>query len=148
MIFTVSGKDRSAIALGGKRPDAAYWFDEKSAQGFTTSRYYEEALPAWVGAWHGKDPLVDGWLRDLPERWEHATGAPANGARADDFVGEIVDGRNQPPFFVRTSPCTLACTSFGPMNCGDNPSFAICSVSHASIGSRPAMYRRSRLRSG
>lgn len=113
-VFSVSGKDRAAIALGGQRPDAAYWFDEKGAQGFTSSRYYLEALPAWVEEWHGAEPLTRGWLRDVPERWEHATGAPANGARADDFVGEIVDARHTPPWLTRTSPHPLRGPELAP----------------------------------
>jgi hypothetical protein len=47
-VFSVSGKDRAAIALGGQHPDAAYWFNRKGALGFTTSRYYRESLPDWV----------------------------------------------------------------------------------------------------
>ena len=83
-VFTVSGKDRSAIAMGGRRPDAAYWLD-LGALGFTTSAWYRDALPDWVRAWHGENGA---WLAQVPERWEHATGAPANGARPDPSAGE------------------------------------------------------------
>ena len=48
--FSVSGKDRAAI-MRGRRPDAAYWMD-RGALGFSTSRYYLDAPPAWA-AWHG-----------------------------------------------------------------------------------------------
>jgi predicted AlkP superfamily pyrophosphatase or phosphodiesterase len=87
-VFTVSGKDRSAIMLGGRRPAGAYWLDPRGALGFTTSRYYRAALPEWIAAWHGADPFA-GWLAALPERWEHPTGAPPNGARPDDSPGEV-----------------------------------------------------------
>ena len=50
-VFTVSGKDRSAVALGGRGADAAYWFARTGKIGFTSSAYYVDALPDWVGAW-------------------------------------------------------------------------------------------------
>lgn len=50
-IFAASNKDRSAILLGGKKADAAYW-DENGK--IVTSRYYREALPAWVEAFNAE----------------------------------------------------------------------------------------------
>jgi arylsulfatase A-like enzyme len=44
-VFSVSGKDRAAILLGGRRPDMALWVD-KSKGIFTTSSYYRR--PAWL----------------------------------------------------------------------------------------------------
>lgn len=44
-IFAAANKDRSAILLGGKKADVAYW-DENGK--IVTSRYYRDALPAWV----------------------------------------------------------------------------------------------------
>jgi len=146
-VFTVSGKDRAAIALGGKHPDAAYWFDAKSARGFTSSRYYLERLPDWVAQWHGEAPLTSGWLRDVPERWEHPSGAPANGARADDFPGEIVDRDRQPPWFTRTSPhplrgpdldTTLARLYFTPWLDSATLSFARTLIEREELGSDDA----------
>jgi predicted AlkP superfamily pyrophosphatase or phosphodiesterase len=91
-VFTVSGKDRAAIALGGRRPDGVYWFDRVSALGFTTSRYYRADLPEWARAWHAGGPPAaptePAFLARVPERWEHPTGSPANGARADDYPSE------------------------------------------------------------
>ena len=84
-VFSVSGKDRAAIALGGQRPDAAYWLDTKGALGFTTSGWYRAALPEWTHAWRGVEAP---WLAGVPDRWEHASGAPANGARRDDHPSE------------------------------------------------------------
>lgn len=45
--FTASLKDRSAILLGGKTADTAYWLESRSAQ-FVTSRYYRGSYPEWV----------------------------------------------------------------------------------------------------
>ncbi len=86
-VFAVSGKDRAAIVLGGRHPDAAYWLD-RGALGFTTSRYYHDALPAWISRWHGDGEGQGAFPSHVPERWDHATGSPPNGARRDDFAGE------------------------------------------------------------
>ena len=84
-VFAVSAKDRAAITLGGRRPDAAYWLDREGALGFTTSAYYLPELPPWVREWTGRDPARDGFLARVPVRWVHPTGDPANGARADAY---------------------------------------------------------------
>src|SRR5262245_48160693 len=45
-VVTVSLKDRSAILLGGRRADGAYWY-ETAAGDFITSTYYTREVPAW-----------------------------------------------------------------------------------------------------
>ncbi len=99
-VFTVAGKDRSAIALGGKHADAAYWFSEEHFVGWTTSRYYRTELPAWVLAFDGMDPPRDGFLARMPERWEHLAEAAQGAPGPDDFPGEADD-------LSRTSPHPL-----------------------------------------
>ena len=39
-VHTLSGKDRSAVALGGRRPDGVWWVDVEGSGALTTSRYY------------------------------------------------------------------------------------------------------------
>jgi predicted AlkP superfamily pyrophosphatase or phosphodiesterase len=90
-VYAVSGKDRAAVVLGGKRADAAFWFERGGKFRFTTSRYYLGALPRWVERWSGRE-----LLNRVPDRWVHPTGAPANGARRDDYPYEA-------PLFGRTS---------------------------------------------
>jgi predicted AlkP superfamily pyrophosphatase or phosphodiesterase len=98
-VFAVAGKDRAAIMLGGQHPDGAYWFRSGDPPGFTTSRYYREALPAWVLAWNGAAPPADGFLAALPERWEHEA---SDGARApDDFPGEATRTSRTSPHPLR-----------------------------------------------
>lgn len=46
-VYSVAGKDRSAILLGGKHPDAAFWFDPRTAR-FTTNAYYADDLPSFA----------------------------------------------------------------------------------------------------
>ena len=82
-VYSVSAKDRAAIALGGQRPDAAFWLDRDGTGRMTSSRYYLKELPDWVGTW-----TVEKILAPVPEVWRHASGDPPNGARPDAFVGE------------------------------------------------------------
>jgi predicted AlkP superfamily pyrophosphatase or phosphodiesterase len=97
-VFGVSGKDRGAIMMAGQKPDAAYWYRAGTPPRFTTSRYYREALPAWVEAWNGRDPPNDGFLAAVPELWEH--GDVARAKTPDDYEGEATR-------FSRTSPHPL-----------------------------------------
>jgi hypothetical protein len=79
-VISVAGKDRSAVALGGQHPDAAYWFDSEGAGRFTSSRYYMAELPEWVRRFN-----ADIRLR-MPPTWEHT---PDLGlATPDDSPGE------------------------------------------------------------
>ena len=52
-VFTASGKDRSAILLGGKETDAAFWYDKSSGE-FVTSQYYLKEYPSWVKEFHAR----------------------------------------------------------------------------------------------
>lgn len=91
-VVSVSGKDRAAILMGGRRPTAACWFRKDDA-GFATSAWYEPlGKPAWLEDFNG-----DGWLDALPEAWTYE---PAEGLRADD------DPRESPQY-GRASPHPL-----------------------------------------
>jgi predicted AlkP superfamily pyrophosphatase or phosphodiesterase len=46
-VFSVSGKDRAAILMLGKKADAAFWYNKSSGH-FITSNYYLEKMPDWV----------------------------------------------------------------------------------------------------
>lgn len=84
-VFTASNKDRSAILLGGKLADSAYW-DESGSM--VTSRYYHDKLPAWVEAFNA-ERRVHGyfgktWERLLaPDIYDRVQGP-------DDAPGETV----------------------------------------------------------
>ncbi|WLT31587.1 alkaline phosphatase family protein [Geothrix sp. PMB-07] len=45
-VFSVSGKDRAAILMAGRKPTAAFWFT--GAPGFTSSTAYGARLPEWL----------------------------------------------------------------------------------------------------
>lgn len=69
-VVAVAGKDRSAVLMGGRRADGAYWYE--NAQGrFVTSSYYARTAPAWLDAFNGRR-LADAyfgrdWNRLLPD---------------------------------------------------------------------------------
>jgi len=86
-VFSVSGKDRAAIMMGGQHPDGAFWFNTDMAT-FTSSGYYMTQLPDYVSAFNGEPNVA--WK--LPPQWIH----PAGDERIDDYVGEATE-------FLRTS---------------------------------------------
>ncbi len=55
-VFSVSGKDRASVLLGGHRADAAFWYNGENG-GFVSSPYYGEALPPWVEAFNDERHL-------------------------------------------------------------------------------------------
>lgn len=67
-VVAVAGKDRSAIMLGGRLANAAYW---PVGTSFVTSRYYADALPDWVRRFNDSGTferyLGKAWEKVLPE---------------------------------------------------------------------------------
>jgi predicted AlkP superfamily pyrophosphatase or phosphodiesterase len=85
-VVGVSLKDRSAILMGGRRADAAYWY-ETAGGNFITSTYYTSAAPAWLVKWNSQR-LPDQyagkkWTRLLPDE-----GVYTQYAGADAIEGE------------------------------------------------------------
>jgi len=86
-VFSVSGKDRAAVLLGGRKADVALWFDRVTGE-FTTSPYYNR--PSWLAAFNrrlkttGLLPVKDGRVpKDL-------IASPAYDAALDLLVAELV----------------------------------------------------------
>ena len=101
-VFSVAGKDRSAIAMGGQAPSGVFW-SARSAPGFTSSRYYTASLPEWVAT---RSSALE---RGLPSQWIHAL------ARAEwPRVGE----RERPDDYAAESP-RLGRTSGHPVRADD-----------------------------
>ena len=65
-VFTVGGKDRGAIFLGGAQAEAAFWYDRDSGH-FISSDYYPAHEPPWLEE-------TAGTL--APERWFGAPWQP------------------------------------------------------------------------
>jgi len=84
-VFSVSGKDRSAIMLAGKNPDLAIWYDWNGD--FVTSDYYTSDNPKWLTQFNENNDLArygdSLWTRELDSAIYDKYG------RIDDFNGEI-----------------------------------------------------------
>jgi predicted AlkP superfamily pyrophosphatase or phosphodiesterase len=65
-VVGVSMKDRSAILMGGRRADAAYWFENEGGN-FITSTYYMDAPPEWLKRWNARK-FADQYSSRLWER--------------------------------------------------------------------------------
>ncbi|HEX9654883.1 MAG TPA: alkaline phosphatase family protein, partial [bacterium] len=97
-VISLSHKDRSAILMGGKLADGAYWLVDSS---FVSSTYYFDELPGWVKKYNasGKANSYFGksWERLLPESEYARQGADdAPGEEADDGMDttfpHVIDG--------------------------------------------------------
>jgi hypothetical protein len=64
-VVGVSLKDRSAVLLGGRRAEAAYWYEAVGGN-FITSSYYMPAPPEWLTRWN-EQRLPDQYAG---KRWE------------------------------------------------------------------------------
>ncbi len=69
LVFSTALKDRSAIMMGGRSPDGAYWYDA-SAEELVTSSYYRSEVPDWVEDFASRDRAASYfnqvWDRVLP----------------------------------------------------------------------------------
>lgn len=62
-VFAASGKDRSAVMMGGRQPDAAYWYGRREGD-WISSSYYTRADRPWLAAFNEQDWL--GQFRGVP----------------------------------------------------------------------------------
>jgi predicted AlkP superfamily pyrophosphatase or phosphodiesterase len=88
-VFAVSQKDRSAIMLGGRRPDGVFWFDD--AKGiFVTSTYYMDSLPSWASGYDcfpfREKAIREGWTKGWPEEVYSLAHEDAFAAENDGFA--------------------------------------------------------------
>src|SRR5262245_11433857 len=69
-VVGVSLKDRSAVLMGGRRADAAYWY-ETAGGTFITSTYYMREAPNWLTRWNSRHVADEYagqmWTRLLPD---------------------------------------------------------------------------------
>ena len=82
-VFALSGKDRAAILMAGRKPTGVYWF--AGAAGFTSSSVYQDRLPAWLVTYdQGLSDRIAAdswlWLKD-PATPEGRTGQWVFGAQ-------------------------------------------------------------------
>ncbi|MEM6577599.1 MAG: alkaline phosphatase family protein [Pseudomonadota bacterium] len=101
-VFSVSGKDRSAVAMAG-HVGKAFWMSAATG-GIETSRYYYEAYPDWALEWNAQKPadaLIGGeWWPECSEaeylmeneETEFATSLGAFGKTFPHFYGDPENG--------------------------------------------------------
>lgn len=62
-VFGVAVKDRAAVFSTGHTASGAYWYDSKTGT-MVTSRYYRQALPAWVVAFNQQHAAASYYGKD------------------------------------------------------------------------------------
>lgn len=106
-VYSISQKDRAAVLMGGKKADAAFWYEPDSGT-FASSTYYLQQLPPWLEEFHAEsfpdsffgtawEPLplaVDqadsreaqrNRVEALAARFSHAMGGPSPVPSADFY---------------------------------------------------------------
>ena len=83
-VVSIAGKDRASILLGGKKPDAALWYDR--AGGWTSSTYYHSSLPRWVQNFNSQLNIAS----FVDSTWQRLASEDiyTSNTRADNFYGE------------------------------------------------------------
>lgn len=104
--ISISSKDRAAILMGGRHPDACVWWDTQNAE-FVTSTYYGQALPAWAKAVNDRHPAEAFFHKS----WEPSAKPAEYEKRCtiDDFPGESAQA-----YTKRTFPHVLGDRSQAP----------------------------------
>jgi len=83
-VYSVALKDRSAILMGGRHPNGAYWYDRTTGD-YVTSTYYEDTLSSTVRAFDDQR-LIDSFRT---QGWRHLLPDTAYSlSHADSFVAE------------------------------------------------------------
>jgi hypothetical protein len=135
-VIAISGKDRGAILLAGKR-GTAYMYMDKSGR-FASSTYYMTAHPAWHDAFYAQKPqdkwLGKAWTLLLPEA-AYARSTPEGQPWQRPFVG----GARAFPFPLPADPKTyyghLLRTPFADEATLD---FARAAIEGENLGRNPA----------
>lgn len=73
-VFSASGKDRSAIMMGGQNADGVYWYDRRNGD-FRSAPYYRKALRPWLIDFNNERRLD----RFFGQSWLPLDGAPEAG---------------------------------------------------------------------
>ena len=83
-VYSIAGKDRSAVLLGGINPDLAIYYNYENR--FITSDYYRQDAPGWLNEFNnnlGLDNYTDSlWIKSLSDEFY------LKYSRVDDYFGE------------------------------------------------------------
>ncbi len=85
-VISLSLKDRTAVLMGGKKPDAAYCFDTRDGI-FHTGAYYRDQIHPWVGDFNSTKP-ADKWFDAKWERVRNDLDYAKVTGNPDDAAGE------------------------------------------------------------
>lgn len=83
--FAVSGKDRAAILMAGRKPTGVYWF--MGAAGFSSSSVYADRLPEWLLRYDAglqERFTTQSWL------WTKTPGTPEGRTATWTFPGQVI----------------------------------------------------------
>jgi len=83
--FAVSGKDRAAILMAGRRPTGAFWFT--GAAGFTSSSTYATRLPEWLVRFDGG---LQGRFATQSWLWAKEPATPEGRVATWTFPGQVI----------------------------------------------------------
>ncbi|MGA7305249.1 MAG: alkaline phosphatase family protein [Rhodothermales bacterium] len=87
-VFSVAGKDRAAIMMGGHHADAAYWLQDSV---ITSSTYYMNQFPDWVNQFNARrlpqQMYGTVWDRVLPAGYYDKTQGPDDAWNEEDKQG-------------------------------------------------------------
>lgn len=103
-VFTASAKDRSAIFLGGRSADAAFWMDSDDGE-FESSDYYPRRHPRWLEEFNDQELPA----REFGRGWSPAELPPGSPPFADLAIEELDRG-----VFPNRFPHVLGGLSFAP----------------------------------
>jgi hypothetical protein len=110
-VFSLSIKDRTAVLMGGQKPDAAYCFETRDGI-FHTGAFYRDQVHPWVSKFNGTKPadrwFDQSWDRFRPElEYAKITGYP------DDAAGEATGFNGQGRIFPHIFKGKLAAPAKG-----------------------------------
>lgn len=101
---TIAGKDRSAVLMGGRKPDAALWWHSAEG-GFSSSSFYGEKLPEFANVWNAEwKERARGWQWSLEVEGDLSV----LGTAPDDREGESKRAGRTLPRTLPTDDKTLA----------------------------------------
>jgi hypothetical protein len=92
-VFSLSLKDRTAVLMGGQKPNGAYCFDTRDGKFHTGAYYGRDAEHPWVAAFN-KSKLVDSWF---DQKWEKLRSDIdyVKYSGPDDALGEDIGSNGQ-----------------------------------------------------
>jgi predicted AlkP superfamily pyrophosphatase or phosphodiesterase len=102
-VVSLSLKDRAAVMLGGRRPDACYWMHSKTGE-FITSTAYRARLHGWVEEFNKSRP-AERWLGKEWDRLRDDLDYDLHDVTDDDTEGEGI-GLGQGRTFPHPFPAT------------------------------------------